>query len=424
MGGKAMLRASTLALMTGLWTGGSALAADCPIKLGGVLPVSGAMGQVGERIAETAQFAVDLFNEAGGVQGCEVEFVLRDTQGQPTVGVDAAKSLVDLEGVPALIGAISSGVSLPILTSVAVPAKVTQVSCCSSSPSFTALAKEGKTEGYWFRTYATSRTQAAMGALITHEQDYQKTAVIYVNTDFGVNAAEQYKADLEKLGGTVTAMVAYNENQASYRAEVTSALEGEPDSLYLVAFPVDGATITREWLSLGGTGNLVVNNSLRSADYMEAVGEKHLTNLIGYDSAQPRTDSVDSFNALFEERFGGPPDGPGLHSVFDAVTVTLLAMEAAGDEISGTTIRDNIRVMTTPDGEPVHPGVDGMKAAKALIAEGKPIRYVGATGPLQFDANGDVSAPKLTWRFEGGKNVEIEYYSLEKVDALIKRLDG
>ena len=70
--------------------------------------------------------------------------------------VDAAKSLVDVEGVPALIGAISSGVSLPILTSVAVPSKVTQVSCCSTSPTFTKLAKEGKTDGFFFRTYATS----------------------------------------------------------------------------------------------------------------------------------------------------------------------------------------------------------------------------------------------------------------------------
>ncbi|MEZ5823682.1 MAG: ABC transporter substrate-binding protein [Geminicoccaceae bacterium] len=419
-----MMKSFALGALVVLGGASAANAADCPVKLGGILPVSGPMGQVGERIAETAQFAVDLFNEAGGVKGCEVEFVLRDTQGQPTVGVDAAKSLVDIEGVPALIGAVSSGVSLPILTSVAVPSKVTQISCCSSSPSFTDLAKEGKTDGYWFRTYATSRTQAAMGALITHERGYAKTAVVYVNTDFGVNAAQQYKADLEKLGGTITSMVAYNENQPSYRAEVQSALEGDPDSLYLVAFPVDGATITREWLSFGGTDHLVVNNSLRSADYMEAVGEKYLANLVGYDSAQPRTESVDTFNSLYEARFGGPPDGPGLHSVFDAVTVALLAMEASGEEISGTSIRDNVRVVTDPAGEPVYPGPEGIKVAKDLIAAGKAIRYVGATGPLQFDVNGDVSAPKLTWRFEGGKNVEIDYYPLEDIDALIKRLDG
>jgi ABC-type branched-subunit amino acid transport system substrate-binding protein len=412
-----------MALVALAWSGAANAQTGCPVKLGAVLPVSGPMGQVGERIAETGRFAVEVFNEAGGVKGCEVEYLLRDTQGQPAVGVDAAKSLIDLEGVPALIGAVSSGVSLPILTSVAVPAKVTQVSCCSSSPSFTELARSGQTDGYWFRTYATNRTQAAMGALITSEQGYESTAVIYVNTDFGTTIAEQYKKDVEKLGGTITAMVPYNESQPSYRAEVSAALEGDPDSLYLVAFPVDGATITREWLQLGGTGNLVVNNSLRSADYLQAVGSQHLTGLIGYDSAPPRTESANTFNALYEERFGGPPDGPGLHSVFDAVTVVLLAMEAS-DEISGTSIRDNIRKVISPDGTVVYPGPDGMAKAKQLLADGQIIRYVGATGPFQFDQWGDVSAPTLTWRFEGDQNVEIKYYPLEEVDALIAKLDG
>ena len=56
---------------------------------------------------------------------------------------------------------------------------------------------------------------------------------------------------------------------------MTAALAGDPDSLFLVAFPVDGATITREWLSLGGTGNLIVNNSLRSDDFIKAVGAQY-----------------------------------------------------------------------------------------------------------------------------------------------------
>lgn len=400
-----------------------AQAADCPIKLGAILPVSGPMGQVGERIAETGQFAVDQFNEAGGVQGCEVEYVLRDTQGQSTVGVDAAKSLVDIDGVQALIGAVSSGVSLPVLTSVAVPSKVTQVSCCSSSESFTALAEEGKTDGYWFRTYATNRSQSAMGAKLTVDSGFKKTAVIYVNTDFGVGLAKRFEQDIAKLGGTITSMIAYNESQQSYRAEVTKALEGEPDSLFLVAFPVDGATITREWLSLGGTQNLIVNNSLRSDDYVQAVGSQYLQKLQGYDSAQPRLPSVDNFNEMFQARFDSPPNGPGLHSVYDAVTVVLLAMEASGD-ITGTNIRDNIRAVTSPDGEEVYPGPDGIKRAKQLLAEGKSIRYVGATGALAFDENGDVQAPKMTWKLDGDKNVETGYMSTEEVANLLRELDN
>lgn len=418
------LTVAALAAVAGLaLSAGEASAQECPIKLGGVLPVSGPMGQVGERISETGSFAVDLFNEAGGVKGCPVEYLLRDTQGQSTVGVDAAKSLVDLEGVSALVGAVSSGVSLPILTSVAVPSKVVQISCCSSSESFTELAEEGGTQGYWFRTYATNRSQAAMGALLTTEKGFSNTAVIYVNTDFGVGLAERFAVDLEKLGGNVTQMVAFNESQQSYRAEVTKALEGNPDSLFLVAFPVDGATITREWLALGGTDNLIVNNSLRSDDYFEAVGSQYLQNLVGYDSAQPRLPSVDTFNELFEERFEGPPNGPGLHSVFDAVTVVLLAMEAS-DEITGDAIRDNIRKVTSPDGVEVYPGVEGIQRAKELLAEGQTIRYVGATGALQFDENGDVQAPKMTWELDGDENVETGYYSTEDVADLILKLEN
>jgi len=413
---------SAAILFTAVSVTGVANAADCPVKLGGVLPVSGPMGQVGERISTTGQFAVDHFNAAGGVQGCDVEYVLRDTQGQSTVGVDAAKSLVDLEGVQALIGAVSSGVSLPILTSVAVPSEITQVSCCSSSESFTELAQKGETDGYWFRTYATNRRQPDMGSLLTPQSDFKKTAVIYVNTDFGVGLAKRFEQDIPKLGGTITKMVAYNESQQSYRAEVTTALEGNPDSLFLVAFPVDGATITREWLALGGTDNLIVNNSLRSSDYFDAVGSKYLQNLQGYDSAQPRVPSVDNFNEMFEAEFGGPPDGPGLHSVYDAVTVVLLAMEAS-DEISGKNIRDNIRKVTAADGEEVYPGPDGIKRAKALLAEGKSIRYVGATGALSFDENGDVQAPKMTWKLEGDKNVETAYFTEKEVAELIMKLD-
>ena len=63
--------AVTTAVLTSL--GSMALAADCPVKLGAVLPVSGPMGQVGERISDTGAFAVEMFNEAGGIHGCPVE---------------------------------------------------------------------------------------------------------------------------------------------------------------------------------------------------------------------------------------------------------------------------------------------------------------------------------------------------------------
>jgi hypothetical protein len=76
---------STLGVAMGLAVSGGAVAAqDCTTKIGAVLPTSVDWGRP---IAETAQFVVDQVNEAGGVAGCNVEMVLRDSQVDPKIGV-------------------------------------------------------------------------------------------------------------------------------------------------------------------------------------------------------------------------------------------------------------------------------------------------------------------------------------------------
>ena len=243
------LLAVTLLLGTGGFSG-QALSADCTARIGAVLPTSVDWGRP---IAETARFAVDIANEAGGIAGCQVEMILRDSQVDPKVGVDAAKSLVDLDKVPVLIGAVSSGVSMPILTSVTAPSGVMQMSCCSSSTAFTNLAREGKDKNLWFRTFATSNVQSAVGAMIARDGGYRKVVVFYKNDDWGQDMGRLMSANLKALGIEVTGSIAINDAQASYRAEVTEGLKGKPDAIYLALYPKEGTSVVREWISLGGT---------------------------------------------------------------------------------------------------------------------------------------------------------------------------
>ena len=186
--------AATAGLAAAAMSGGDARAQDvaCPVKLGGILALTGSMGPVGKNIANSAQLAVEHINEGGGVKGCQVEFILRDDQGQPTVGVDAAKYLVDVERVPAITGTIASGVTMPILTSVAIPAGVPMVSCCSTAATFTTLAQEGKTNGLFFRTLPTVKTQAYASAKVAAERGYKKIAMVYVNSDFGTGMVKDF----------------------------------------------------------------------------------------------------------------------------------------------------------------------------------------------------------------------------------------
>ena len=396
-----------------------ALAQDCTARIGAVLPTSVDWGRP---IAATTQFAVELFNGAGGVKGCKVELTLRDSQVDPKVGVDAAKALVDLDKVPVLLGAVSSGVSMPILTSVTAPSKVMQMSCCSASTAFTGLASEGKTNGLWFRTYATTRNQSAVAALLVRERGYKNVAIFFKNDDWGQDVARLLKADLERMAVEVTAAIAVTDGQSSYRSEVTEALKTQPDAIYMALYPAEGALVTREWISLGGTQNMVVANSLKSNEYRDSVGLQYLGETIGHDSAQPRTASAHDFVALYTEKFGTEPSGPGLPNAFDATMIALLAMEAA-DGSTGPMIAAAVPRVTDTAGEPIFPNAEGIRKAKELLRAGKTISYQGGTGAVKFDANGDVSAPAVAWKFDESGTQEVRYFTLKEVDEFIASLE-
>lgn len=414
---KALFFAAVAAGMTTLSTG--VQAQDCTTKIGAALPTSVDWGRP---IAEVAQFAVDQVNEAGGAGGCTIEMVLRDTQVDPKVGVDAAKALVDLEGVKVLLGAVSSGVSMPILTSVTVPAGVMQMSCCSSSTAFTKLSEEGKTNGLWFRTFATTGVQSAMGAKVAADKGWKSVAILYKNDDWGQDMSRLIAADFAAAGVEVTANVAINDAQPSYRAEVTEALTSQPDALYLALYPTEGKSAVREWISLGGTQNMILANSLKSDEFRDSVGLQYLGNALGTDTASPRVESADAFKAAYEAKFGSQPNGPGLANSYDAAMIALLAMEAAGKDASGADIAAAVAKVTDPNGTAITADTAGFKAAKTALAEGGTVMYQGATGNVRFDANGDVSAPAVVWKFTDSGTEEVEYLSLTEVDAFIASL--
>ena len=398
----------------------TAAAQNCPVKIGGILPLTGSMAPITKKIAQAAELAIEHVNQGGGIKGCPVQFILRDDQGQPTVGVDAAKYLVEVEHVPAFTGTISSGITGPIISAVTAPSKVVQITCCSTASPFTL---DGRSGGYFFRTIPTSKTQAYATASETARRGFKKTVVIHINTDFGTDMLHFYKAAVAKLGGEVIGEVPYNDNQPSYRAEVTRALAMKPESLLLIGFPKDGVTIMREWLSLGGTRTIALNNSLRTMDFVNGVGAKFVEDAFGMDNAQVAGPHVDAFNHAFEEKFKTDTKGPGVHTQYDALMVMALAMNIAKD-LTGPSIKDAVRRVHVPNGTPVGTGPAEYKKALELIKAGKPIKYFGATGPIEFDANGDVTGPALVWKVKDGQIVTDRIITIEDMQALFKRVEG
>jgi ABC-type branched-subunit amino acid transport system substrate-binding protein len=399
---------------------GAAAAQDCSVNVGVIYPTSIDWGLP---IAETALWVAGMINEAGGVDGCQVNPVLRDDQNDARVGVDAARALVDLDRVQLLIGTVASGVTIPILTSVTAPAGVMQITCCSSSTRLTEIAASGEARGLWFRTFATSNVQAVVAAMVAREQGINRITILYKNDDWGQDIARLAAAGFEALGIEVAAQIAITDAQPSYRAEVTEALRTQPEALYLALYPTEGTAVVREWIGLGGTTQMIGTNSLKSEDFRSAVGQQFLGDFVGIDTSAPRSESAAGFVEAFTANFGRAPSGPGLPNSFDATAIALLAYHAAGRAATGADIAAQVSRVTDPAGEAIPASVEGFARAMEVLSAGGTVSYQGGTGAVSFDQYGDVSAPAVTWNFaETGEITETRYVTLEEVAALMAEM--
>jgi len=390
----------------------------CTHTVGVVVELTGPAGRFGQAAAKSIELAFKEINEAGGAAGCQLTMDLRDSQSQGSVAVDQARQLVDLKRVPAIIGGIISSVSLPVLTSVTAPANVVQISPASSSPTLTRIAQEGKTNGVFFRTITSDALQGTAAARYALNQGLTKIAIIHVNNDFGVNMVAEFKRAYEALGGQITSITPYNQGQASYAPEVTRALAGDPPALYLVSYPGDGTSIARTWISQGGAAKFLLNDGMNSADFIRDVGPRFLNDAFGTSSGTTRTPSTEHFAKAYPAMSSGfDANAPAADRSYDAAAILGLAVAQAG-KFEATAIRDAIRKVTGSDGEVIHAGPENFKKALQLIKEGKPVRYEGVIGPVNFDQHGDITGPFRLWRIQNGEVTTVGQMGVDEVNAI------
>jgi branched-chain amino acid transport system substrate-binding protein len=392
-------------------------AADCTIKVGVVLELTGPAGDYGQAAAKAVEMAFRDLNSAGGVRGCRIVTDTKDSQSQSTVAVDAANQLVQLEKVPVIIGGVLSSVTIPMLTAVTGPAKVLQISPGASSPKLTALGREGKTNGMFFRTITSDALQGSVAAKYALERGMHRMAVIYVNSDYGVDLYDEFARTYRALGGVVVAAIRYNEKQSSYASEVTAAMHSAADGLYLISTPVDGSSIARAWISLGGPRRFLLNDGMNSADFIQGVGAKYLNEAYGTSSGTSPTASTASFAQEYKDFARLDPGSPAADRAYDAAAIVGLAI-AAATRLDPAAIRAALFSVTDPKGTPIHIGKDEFAKALALIRSGKPIRYEGVIGPVAFDPYGDITGPFRLWRISDGVVTTVGEMSVDQVHAL------
>ena len=195
-------------------------------------------------------------------------------------------------------------------------------------------------------------------------------------------------------------------------------MSGEPEALYLVSYPVDGATIARAWISGGGPAKFLLNDGMNAQEFIDAVGAQYLNDAYGTSSGTSKTASTDYFYGDYEAFSGGiKPDAPAADRSYDAGAIVALAVAKAGSG-DAAKIKAAIPEVVAAGGEPIYAGKDEFAKALGLIKEGKPIKYEGVIGPVTFDQYGDITGPFRLWKITDGAVTTVGEMSAADVEAI------
>ena len=193
-----------------------------PLKLGSIMSITGDLADFGPPIQAAIEMAVQEINTSGGVFEQDVLLASADDGTLPEQGQAEARRLIDVEGVHAIIGALSSGVTQPIAENVAAPANVVVISPASTAAAITTA----NDSDFLFRTPIQDAAQAEVLAELADEQGYTNVCVLYVNTPYGEGLSEAFTTEFEALGGRVSNQVSVEAQQTTYVTELQACVGG------------------------------------------------------------------------------------------------------------------------------------------------------------------------------------------------------
>ncbi|MAL81688.1 MAG: ABC transporter substrate-binding protein [Actinomycetota bacterium] len=373
-------------------------AGDGVLRLGGLLPETGNLAFLGPPEFAGVELAVAEINAAGGVNGADVEWLPGDSGDNG----DVANATVDrllAEDVDAFIGAASSGVSLTVIDKITNAGKI-QFSPANTSPAFTDYADNG----LYFRSAPSDVVQGAALADLMIGDGALTAAFIVMNDSYGTGLFEYTSAPYTDAGGEIVYEVIYDPQAENFDAEVSAAVEADPDAIVIIGFDETSKILTglieagagpADKMLYGSDGNM--GNALAQAFDDPGV-------VAGMRGTVPGVDIEvnEEFIARLLEVDPDLQDFAYSGESYDAAIVIALAAIAAGDD-DGVAVGAQINDVTR-GGEKC----TTFAGCAAILADGGDIDYDGVSGPLEFiDAGEPSEASILIKEFNAEGTLEV-----------------
>jgi len=352
-----------------------AAAAQEVVRIGHSAAVTGPVAYFGKDTENGARMAIEALNtRAIVIKGKKLRFelVAEDDGGDPKQATNVAQKLVDAK-VNGVVGHETSGTTIPA-SKIYHQAGIPQISPSSTSPKYTQ-------QGFHtaFRVVANDiQLGQALGRYAVKDMGARRVAVIDDRTAYGQGLAAEFAKSLQAQGAQVVAREFTHDKASDFSAILTKLRAAKPDLVFFGGMSAVAGPMLRQMKQLGFTAKMMGGDGICSDEIHKLSGGAMQDGQVfcaeagGVDAAGRA--AMDNFRAAYKKRFGIDVQINAPYA-YDAVMTMAEAMTKAGS--------------TVP--------------AQYLPTLAK-IQYKGVTGPIAFDARGDIRDGTITlYTFKGGR---------------------
>jgi branched-chain amino acid transport system substrate-binding protein len=278
-------------------------AAQAPIKIGFLSPLSGAIAQAGKDMYSGCEL---YWNEHGmQIAGRKLEVILEDTEGQPATAVAKLRKLIDRDRVNLLAGVILSNVAYALVPPIEA-AGIPTIYPINSAEDLT----QRKRPKWLIRTgFSAGGNMHPFGEYAAKTLKYKKVVTIGLDYAFGWETVGGFHKSFEDSGGQVVGKIWVPLNVLDY-GPYLSQVRRDADAVFVVALGRWTQLFAKQWAESGLKDRLplIAGGTYTDEHILPQLGDE----TIGVISAHHYSAALDTpanrkFRTAFEKAYGRTP---------------------------------------------------------------------------------------------------------------------
>jgi len=314
-----------------------------PYKVGAILSLTGTYAALGTSEKNALELEVKRINDAGGVNGRQLELIIEDDGTDEAKAVAAASKLLSQDEVIAVLGATGTGQSMAIRSEIN-RAGVPQISMAGGTvitSTFDPLVFQTPWSNALVVPFVLDRIKA---------DGHTKIALISDSGGYGKDGNAIIVAEAPKKGIQIVSEQTFNPGDTDFSAQLTKIKSSDAQAILMWTAGKEGASIVKSAAELGltlpqygGSGQAKVEfpaGAGPAADgFVFGTGRSLVASNWPSDTEQYKV--VSDFSERYEAAYGQNPDIFAGHA-FDAITILADGLTRAGADSDSAALRDAI----------------------------------------------------------------------------------